>query len=276
MSGSGRAAPQPAAGHRRPRRRRGRIASAVRTARPELIAPYHSNARCWCSGSRQREQAVDSTGTQVERGTGSLVTIRTATLEDISETIAVHKAAFPGFFLTMLGDRFLLALYRGFLQDSASIWLIASHNSRLIGFVVGTTEPAGFFKRLLLYRWPAFIVAGTAGFFRHPLQIVRRFLAALVYRGEKPQGIDKATLLSSIGVSPHYAGDGVGSSLVEHFCQEAFSRGANHVYLLTDDANNDSANRFYVKCGFSLESSFTRDGERKMNRYIRSFSEEKQ
>jgi ribosomal protein S18 acetylase RimI-like enzyme len=218
---------------------------------------------------------VDPTGVRVERGASTVVTIRSATLEDISETIAVHKAAFPVFFLTMLGDRFLFELYRGFLQDSSSIWLIASHNNRLIGFVVGTTEPAGFFKRLLLYRWPAFIVAGGSGFFRHPLQIIRRFLAALVYRGEKPRGIDKATLLSSIGVSPHYAGRGVGLSLVEHFCQEAFSRGTDHVYLLTDDANNNAANRFYVKCGFSLESSFTRDGARKMNRYIRSFSKEK-
>jgi ribosomal protein S18 acetylase RimI-like enzyme len=219
---------------------------------------------------------VDSIGIQVERRAGTAVTIRGATQQDISETIALHKAAFPAFFLTMLGDRFLRELYRSFLLDSTSIWFIASCNSRLIGFVVGTTEPAGFFKRLLMYRWYAFIVAGAAGFFRHPLRIVRRFLAALVYRGEKPRGIDKATLLSSIGVSPHYAGRGVGLSLVTHFCQEAFSRGSDHVYLLTDDAKNDAANRFYVKCGFSLESSFTRDGGRKMNRYIRSFSEEKQ
>jgi ribosomal protein S18 acetylase RimI-like enzyme len=219
---------------------------------------------------------VDFTGIQVKHGADTLVTIRAATLEDLLETSAVHKAAFPGFFLTLLGDRFLRELYRGFLEDSASIWLVASHSSRPIGFVVGTTEPAGFFKRLLMCRWHAFIVAGAAGFFRRPLQVIRRFLAALVYRGEKPQGIDGATLLSSIGVSPRYAGRGVGVALVEHFCQEAFSRGASHVYLLTDSTNNDGANRFYVKCGFSLESSFARDGGRKMNRYIRSSSEEKQ
>lgn len=219
---------------------------------------------------------MDSTGIQVERGAGTVVTIRAATADDISETIAVHKAAFPGFFLTMLGDRFLLELYRGFLQDSSSIWLIASHDGRLVGSVVGTTEPAGFFKRLLSSRWPGFIVGGASGFCRHPLQIVRRFLAALVYRGEKPHGIDNATLLSSIGVSPPYTDRGVGLSLVESFCREAFSRGAEHVYLLTDDANNVAANRFYIKCGFSLEGNFTRDGERKMNRYIRSFSEKGQ
>lgn len=216
---------------------------------------------------------MNSAGTQVEHQTGAAATIRAAKLEDISETIAVHKAAFPGFFLTMLGNQFLYELYRGFWQDPASIWLVANHNSRVIGFVVGTTEPAGFFKRLLIRRWHAFILAGAAVFFRHSLQIARRFLAALVYRGEKPQGMDKAALLSSIGVSPQYAGRGVGMALVENFCQEAFSRGANHVYLLTDYADNDAANRFYVKCGFSLESSFTRDGGRKMNRYIRSSPE---
>jgi ribosomal protein S18 acetylase RimI-like enzyme len=200
----------------------------------------------------QRGQVVDSTGTQVERGAGTVVTIRAATQQDISEVIAVHKAAFPGFLPTMLGDGYLLELYQGFLQNFVSIWFIASHNSHQMGLVAGTTEPAGFFKRLLLYRWPSFNVAGASSFFRHPLQFFRRFLVALVYRGEKPHGVVKATLQSSIGVSPHYAGRGVGLSLVEHFCREAFSRGADHVYLLTDDANNDAANHSYVKCGFSL------------------------
>ena len=85
---------------------------------------------------------MNSAGTQVEHQTGAAATIRAAKLEDISETIAVHKAAFPGFFLTMLGNQFLYELYRGFWQDPASIWLVANHNSRVIGFVVGTTEPA--------------------------------------------------------------------------------------------------------------------------------------
>ncbi len=217
-----------------------------------------------------REIRVDLTEKKTERKADAVITVRAAAERDLLEIITIHKAAFPGFFLTMLGDRFLHELYRGFLNDSGSIFLIASQDEKQIGFVVGTTEPHGLFKRLLISRWYAFILAGFPGILRHTLQIIRRFVAAITYRGEKPEGLEKATLLSSIGILPQYSGLGVGRMLVDDFCQEAFSRGTKHVYLLTDRLGNEVANRFYLKCGFLLESSFMRSGGREMNRYIRT------
>jgi ribosomal protein S18 acetylase RimI-like enzyme len=200
----------------------------------------------------------------------AVISVEAATEGDLRKIIAIHKAAFPEFFLTMLGDRFLYELYLGFLKGTGSILLVASQNGKQVGFVVGTTEPHGFFKRLLISRWYAFVFAGFPRILRHTLQIMRRFAAAITYRGEKPEGLEKAALLSSIGILPQYSGRGVGRTLVDRFCQEAFSRGAKHVYLLTDRFNNEAANHFYVKCGFLLESSFMRSGGREMNRYIRT------
>jgi ribosomal protein S18 acetylase RimI-like enzyme len=197
--------------------------------------------------------------------------IRAATLSDLPQIVAVHNAAFHGFFLTMLGGPFLYELYRGFLLDPSSICLAAEDQAanRLLGFVVGTMEPRGFFKRLLIRRGHGFVFAGLAALLQHPLKVARRFLDALVYRGEAPEGLERATLLSSVAVSPADEGQGVGRMLVERFCQQATSRGARSVYLLTDSDGNETVNQFYLRCGFVLEASVLRRDGRHMNRHVR-------
>jgi ribosomal protein S18 acetylase RimI-like enzyme len=197
------------------------------------------------------------------------IIVRPGGLNDVPQTVEVHKVAFPDSFLTILGDRFLDELYRGFLQDESSIYLVAEEDGRQLGVVVGTIEPRGFFKRLLIRRGFMFLCAGLAGLLRNPVRVGQRFLFALVYRGEAPPGLDGAALLSSIGVVPTCGGRGLGALLVERFCQQATSRGSPSVYLLTDSGANDGANRFYLKCGFSLDSRIERQNNRIMNRYIR-------
>jgi len=197
------------------------------------------------------------------------IIVRPGGYSDLVQTVQVHKVAFPASFLTILGDRFLYELYLGFLRDESSIYLVAEEKGRQLGLVVGTTEPHGFFKRLLVRRWSAFLCAGFAALLRNPVRVAQRFLFALVYRGETPPGLDGATLLSSIAVAPAYGGRGFGAVLVDGFCAEAASRGSRSVYLLTDSGGNDRVNHFYVKCGFCLDSRIERQEQRIMNRYIR-------
>ena len=146
---------------------------------------------------------------------------------------------------------------------------MAEEKGRQLGLVVGTTEPQDFFKRLLIRRWFAFLCAGFTGLLKNPARVAKRFLFALVYRGETPPGLNGATLLSSIGVIPAHGGRGFGALLIERFCQEAASRGSASVYLLTDREGNDAVNLFYLKCGFSLDSHVERQKRRTMNRYVR-------
>jgi len=197
-------------------------------------------------------------------------TLRPANLGDLPGIVAEHQAAFPGFFLTMLGPRFLGELYAGFLTAGTSICYIAHDRGECLGFVVGTTEPAGFFKRLLAQRWHAFLYAGLSRLLRHPVSVSQRFLAALFFRGDLPAAIAGATLLSSLAVRPFAKGKGIGSALVEKFCAEAVARGSNYVYLMTDEDGNHRVNCFYRKCGFSLDGSSRRINRRVMNRYLRS------
>jgi len=195
--------------------------------------------------------------------------IKTAGESDLTEIVEVHSHAFDGFFLTRMGPRFLKLLYTGFRELDGGICLIARDDRRVVGFVAGTTRPAGFFRELLLKQWWRFALAAVSGILRNPIEVTRRCASAVFYRGERPPNIsERSALLSSLAVSPEFAGRGIGTILVEVFVSKARDHGCDSVYLLTDADNNQTVNNFYRKCGMSLVDSFRRTNMRKLNRWI--------
>jgi len=188
--------------------------------------------------------------------------------EQLQAIVDLHCAAFPEFFLTSLGPRFLRLLYRGFATMPGGICILAEDAGRVIGFAAGTTEPDMFFKRLLRKHGLSFALAAVPGLLRNPFFVARKCLGAVFYRGEQPAGLESAALLSSLAVDPECSGKGVGQALVKAFVDEAAKRGCKCVYLTTDQAENERVNRFYEKCGFRLRDSFPRPGQRIMNRWV--------
>jgi ribosomal protein S18 acetylase RimI-like enzyme len=197
--------------------------------------------------------------------------IRPSTIEEAPALAKVHREAFPGFFLTSLGERFLTQLYRSFASSAQAICLVACSDDAIVGFVAGPLRPKAFFRQLLVARGPAFAVAAIPSLLRNPMPVARRLVAAVFYRGEAPAQ-SGAALVSSICVTPSAQGGGVAGRLLEEFCSAASARGARYVYLTTDRDANDRANAFYERAGFSLEAEVARDGERVMNRYIKDLS----
>jgi GNAT superfamily N-acetyltransferase len=190
----------------------------------------------------------------------------------IPQLVALHTAAFPGFFLTSLGPAFLRLLYTGFAREHEGICLVVESHGILAGFAAGTTAPDKFFSRLLRRRALAFALAALPGLLSNPLFAARKCLGALFYRGEQPAGLANAALLSSLAVSPAFSGQGIGQQLVLAFAEEARRQGCSSLYLTTDEADNDRANRFYAKCGFVLRDTFKRPGNRIMNRWVMACS----
>jgi ribosomal protein S18 acetylase RimI-like enzyme len=186
----------------------------------------------------------------------------------LSQIVDVHMKAFPTFFLTFLGPRFLKEFYKSFIYDQAGIGFVAidSANGNVLGAVVGPFVPAGYFKRLLKKRWYAFCLASITALLKKPT-IIKRLFRAVFYRGETPSGPPRA-LLSSIAVSPQTQGQGVGQALVKRWVEEVALRVGTGCFLTTDTENNESVNRFYQKLGWKLESTYTTPEGRKMNRYI--------
>lgn len=189
---------------------------------------------------------------------------------DVRPMARLHRAAFPGFFLSELGEPFLVQLYRGFLADASTVSVVAREpEGALLGAAVGTIAPERFFRRLLRSRWPGFVLASARAAAVSPA-VAPRLVRALRYRGGTSTGSTGGALLSSICVDPAARGRGVGRQLIDAWCQQVADRGVGRAYLATDADHNDAVNYFYQANGWILHESYcTREG-RAMSCYMKT------
>ncbi|WBB81576.1 GNAT family N-acetyltransferase [Micromonospora sp. WMMD882] len=200
--------------------------------------------------------------------TEPVLTATVATLRptDVPAAAALHSRAFPGFFLSSLGEPFLREFYAGFAHDPDAVTVVSRDGTgRLVGVVVGTVAPDRFYRRLLRRRgpWLARAVVGRA--LRDP-RAAWRLLRGLTHRGAVPVAAHGA-LLASICVDPTAGQAGHGRLLIERWWRAACEHGATSAYLTTDADDNDRVNRFYRRAGWTLAGAYvTREG-RRMNCY---------
>jgi ribosomal protein S18 acetylase RimI-like enzyme len=199
--------------------------------------------------------------------------IRHLKMCDVSNVVAVHLSSFPGFFLSFLGSRFLSLFYSGICSAPEGIAFVYLDDAGVpAGFVAGTTNPGGFYSRLLKRDWLKFALTSIVPVLKKPSVIVR--VARAVYHpSDNPIGDDVAGLFS-IGVLPVLQGTGAGKKLVQAFLDEAKQRGCKRVFLTTDRDNNEAVNAFYAKLGFSIVRQYVTPEGRRMNEYRIKLTEE--
>lgn len=195
--------------------------------------------------------------------------IRRATLNDVSIVVQIHVLAFPGFFLTSLGDSFLKELYSGFVNQPGSIFVVAEDEGKVIGFAAGTTVPDVFFSELRKKRGFYFLIKAIPALIKNVRVVFKKLVSSVFYKGDTPPELTGGTLLSSIGVLPSLHGGLVGSELLDDFEKIAFSQNAAFIYLTTDAIENERANAFYGKRGYSVEGRFMQQSKRPMLRYVK-------
>lgn len=198
------------------------------------------------------------------------VSVRRAVPADLDRVVAVHVAAFPGFFLTALGPAFLRAYYRAVLDFDAGCLLVAELDGRVVGFVAGFADPRRFYG--IFRRRPLpFAAAVAAGLLRRPWLLGRILGRArsILHRGSgsRPEPTAAACELSSLAVDPLARRRGVGQRLVAAFAAAARERGLDVVRLTTDARDNEPVNAFYAGLGFRLSASIVAAGRRAMNEY---------
>jgi ribosomal protein S18 acetylase RimI-like enzyme len=197
------------------------------------------------------------------------VTIRSATAADLRTICDIHTDAFPGFFMTLLGKKFLARYYQTVLDAPQGICLVALDDKAVpAGFVAGFVD-VGAFYHLLRQRKFSLGLSVASHLVTHPWLIVRLMQTlSRVRTAANPVANTKETAeLSSIGVRRDAEGRGLGKELVLAFVAEAHQMRASSVLLTTDAKNNESVNRFYTRLGFLLTHEFVAPGKRPMNEY---------
>ena len=172
---------------------------------------------------------------------------------------------FPGFFLTFLGPTFLREFYKGVCEDPSGIAIVYDDDP-ILGFVVGTVEPSGFYMRLIQKRWWRFAFASLKPTIQRP-HIIPRLLRAFTLPGKTANFGPKTGMLLSLAVMQTCHGNGVGKKLVSSFLERSQKRNVEIVNLTTDAVGNDSTNEFYLKMGFTLVNVFETPEGRLMNEY---------
>ena len=192
--------------------------------------------------------------------------IRLMQSSEVDSVIRVHMDGFPGFFLTFLGPAFLREFYAGVCEDPSGIAIVYDEDF-IAGFVVGTVEPSGFYKRLIQKRWWKFGVASLGPLARKP-SIAPRLLRAFTLPGKTANTELRTGTLMSLAVMQNHHGNGVGKQLVSSFLEHSRTKQVEIVNLTTDAVGNDATNEFYRKMGFTLAKVFTTPEGRLMNEYM--------
>lgn len=193
--------------------------------------------------------------------------IRPMQFHDVEDVIRVHMEGFQGFFLSFLGPPFLREFYTGVCEDPSGIALVSDDGDSILGFVVGTVEPSGFYKRLIQKRWWKFGLASLKPLIKRP-SIAPRLLGAFSLPGKTANSQLKMGTLMSLAVMKDYHGNGVGKKLVAAFLESSQKRQVEIVNLTTDAVGNDSTNEFYSRMGFVLSRVFITPQGRLMNEYM--------
>jgi|TARA_R100000049_G_C1939440_1_gene83445 ribosomal protein S18 acetylase RimI-like enzyme len=173
--------------------------------------------------------------------------VRDAVESDLPEVVRVHQIAFKGFFLDSMGPRFLRAYYGAILEYGPAIFLVSiDENDELDGFAVGFQDPEAFydhFRSRRLRLLPIIVLA----LLRRPTLFVEiaRNTRRVAATGKGPASVVE---LSSIATSR--LGTGIGSHLLQAFCDRGRGLGASEVTLTTDRDENASVVNFYLRHGF--------------------------
>ena len=195
--------------------------------------------------------------------------IREATASDIGKIASIHIAAFPGFFLSRLGPRFLREVYSSLIDDETGSLIVADREGEILGFAAGTLDPEDFYKRLRKRKWPVLLLKALPGIVKSPAFVIRKLWSAIGYSGDTPDNQPGGALLGSLGVSPNTQRQGAGDALVESFCKFAEARGKRYVYVITDKDTNTGVTSFYKKIGFTIDTIITKQNNRRMYRLIK-------
>ncbi|HOF18942.1 MAG TPA: GNAT family N-acetyltransferase [Phycisphaerae bacterium] len=161
----------------------------------------------------------------------------------------LHREGIGTGFLSSLGEAFLRQLYSAIPScPSAFGYVWQEPDGEVLGFIACAQSVGRMYKQALWRRgvWMALILAR---FVVRP-GIVRRIWHTLRYPSQVGDDLPSAEVLS-IAVSEKARGKGVGKALMQAALAEFARRSIARVKVAVW-SENETANQFYLRCGFRL------------------------
>ncbi len=185
--------------------------------------------------------------------------------DTINDLVTIHLNTFEGFFLTFMGRGFLNLMYRSYAEHKDSGLIAAFDDDRPMGFLAFSGDLSGLYKYMIKKRLIPFAWYSLGAFFRKP-KVFMRLIRAFLKPGEAKRE-ESYVELASIGVDPSSKSKGVGSQLIDFLKGRVDFDKYAYITLETDALDNDGANIFYRKNGFTLAREFETNEGRKMFEY---------
>ena len=176
----------------------------------------------------------------------------------------LHRTGIETGFLSSLGPRFLRQMYAAITSTSAAFGYVWQQpNGQVLGFVTAAEDTPRMYKQVLLRRGLPMALA-VLRFVLRP-SVLRRMFETLRYPSELGEALPPAEILSIV-VSEPTRGKGVGKALMRVVLKEFARRGIDRAKVAVS-AQNETANRFYRRCGFELAVTRLHHGA-PMNVYV--------
>jgi ribosomal protein S18 acetylase RimI-like enzyme len=175
------------------------------------------------------------------------VTIRPARPDEAGLLARFHRATHPGAFLPVLGERFLVHLYRGLVTDPDAVAVVAERDGEIIGYATGVMSMSGFYRRFFLRHG---VAAGLAVLPRllEP-GVVRKITETARYPEQaQEQGLPDAEF-TSLAVDQRLRSRHLGGLLSDEIIAALARRGADAVRGTVNEINAPM-NRMMQRIGF--------------------------
>jgi len=160
-------------------------------------------------------------------------------------------------FISSLGIDFVTALYEAIAKSTSSFGFTVEDNHKVLGFVTFTTNLNKLYKSIIVKKgWRfALLLAGKM----FSLKRIKKVFETLFYPGRvKEMNLPSAELLS-IAVNPEECRAGLATQLVQKSFEHCQKIGLDKVKVLVA-ADNEPANKLYLKCGFKLTGQIDNHG----------------
>ncbi len=170
--------------------------------------------------------------------------------EHASQAAGLHIRGISTGFISSLGMDFVTSLYEAIAQDENSFGFVAEQDSSIAGFIVFTSSLGALYKSIIFRKKGIRFVFLLAGRMFSPGRIKKVFETLFYPARIKKMNLPLAELLAVV-VVPEGRRKGLAAELLNRGFQQCRERGIDKIKVLVG-ADNEPANKFYIKHGFKL------------------------